>query len=101
MPQPTSAPCPTLDQLPPGQMAVVRHVGSDLLDLARLKVMGLCEGQTVKVMRAGERMIVCCCGTRIGMSRHLARQITLRPESEPCATCPTPPAIAAPIEAQK
>jgi len=79
----------TLDRLPVGQMATVRHVGSDLLDLERLKVMGLCEGQTVKVMRAGERMIVCCCGTRIGMSRHLAQQITLEPEPETCASCPT------------
>ncbi len=79
----------TLDQLPAGEMAVVRHVGSDLLDLERLKVMGLCEGQTVKVMRAGERMIVCCCGTRIGLSRHLARQITLEPAPEVCAACPT------------
>ncbi len=81
----------TLDQLPTGKMAAVRHVGSDLLDLARLKVMGLCEGQSVKVMRTGPRMIVCCCGTRIGMSQHLARQITLEPAPPTCATCPTTP----------
>lgn len=79
----------TLASLPVGRMAVVRHVGSDLLDLERLKVMGLCEGQSVKVVRAGERMVVCCCGSRIGMSRHLAAQISLEPEAKACATCPS------------
>lgn len=78
----------TLDQLPAGAHATVKHVGSDLLDLERLKVMGLCEGQSVRVLRAGPRMIVCCCGSRIGMSQHLARQITLEPDPETCASCP-------------
>jgi len=79
---PPTAPI-TLDLLPPETAAMVRHVGSDLLDLERLKVMGLCEGQSVRVLRTGERMIVCCCGTRIGMSRHLARQISVLVSAEP------------------
>lgn len=73
----------TLSHLPTGVRAVVKHVGSDLLDLERLKVMGLCEGQTVRVLRGGDRLIVCSCGTRIGMSRHLAEQITVEPVAEP------------------
>jgi Fe2+ transport system protein FeoA len=73
----------TLSHLPTGVRAVVKHVGSDLLDLERLKVMGLCEGQTVRVLRGGDRLIVCSCGTRIGMSRNLAEQITVEPITEP------------------
>lgn len=90
-PEPSPSPFSTLAELPAGQMAVVRHVGSDLLDLERLKVMGLCEGQTVKVTRAGQRMIVCCCGTRIGMSRHLAAQISVVPQQACGAACASHP----------
>lgn len=65
----------TLDQLPINTPALVQRVGSDLIDLDRLKAMGLCDGQSVKVLRGGARMIVCVCGTRIGMSRRLAESI--------------------------
>ena len=77
----------SLSALPAGGRAVVKHVGSDLLDLERLKVMGLCEGQTVRVLRGGDRLIVCSCGTRIGMSRHLAEQITVETVLETADGC--------------
>ena len=73
----------TLATLPENTPAVVRHVGSDLLDLERLKAMGLCEGQTVRVLRGGERMIVCVCGTRIGISRALASRIEVENAGSP------------------
>lgn len=78
----------TLDRLPVGQPAIVVDVAGDEPQLVRLRVMGLCVGQGVHTMRAGSRMIVCAGGTRIGLTRDVARAITVRPVAGevPCDT---------------
>ena len=77
----------TLDRLPVGRPAIVTDIAGDEPQLVRLRVMGLCIGQGVHTMRAGSRMIVCAGGTRIGLTRDVARAITVRPlppEAAPC-----------------
>lgn len=69
----------TLDRLPVGQPAIVSDIVGEEPQLVRLRVMGLCIGQGVHTIRGGSRIIVCAGGTRIGMSREVARAVTVRP----------------------
>ena len=48
-------------------------------ETVRLKRLGICEGQMVEVLQVGEPMIVRAAGTQVGLSRRLARQVTVRP----------------------
>jgi Fe2+ transport system protein FeoA len=43
----------------------------------RLQAMGLCDGRRVELVRSGDPLIVRVMGTRIGISRRLARQINV------------------------
>ena len=79
----------TLDRLPVGQPAIVIDVAGGEPQLVRLRVMGLCVGRGVHTMRAGSRMIVCAGGTRIGLTRDVARAITVRPLPPGDAPCDT------------
>ena len=81
----------TLDALPVGRPALVTDIAGDEPQLVRLRVMGLCIGQGVHTMRAGSRMIICAGGTRIGLTRDIARAITVRPlpGEAPCDTIAT------------
>lgn len=62
----------TLDRLLIGKAAVVREVIGDEPELVRLRVMGVCGGQGVHVLRSGPRMVVCVGGTRLGIDRRVA-----------------------------
>ena len=50
-------------------------------EATRLKRLGICEGQTVEVLRVGEPMIVRAAGTQVGLSRRLAKQVSVQPIS--------------------
>ena len=80
----TTVDCPQpggrLDAATPGCLRCLAVEG-DGPEAVRLKRLGICEGQIVEVVRAGEPMIVRTAGTRVGISRHLARQV--RVESLP------------------
>lgn len=77
----------TLDRLPVGEAAVVQEVVGDGPELLRLRVMGVCGGQGVHVLRSGARMIVCVGGTRLGIDRDVARcvRVTQVDPSDPDA----------------
>lgn len=51
----------------------------------RLKSLGFCEGQRIRVLRAGDRMIVELLGTHIGIDRRIAAHLrVVRLKSLPC-----------------
>jgi Fe2+ transport system protein FeoA len=54
---------------------VADEARAEILD--RLRAMGLCAGHTVRVLRAGARMVVCCGGTQLGLARELAAHVTV------------------------
>lgn len=62
----------TLDRLTIGKVAVVQEVVGDAPEFVRLRVMGVCGGQGVHVLRSGPRMVVCVGGTRLGIDRQVA-----------------------------
>ncbi len=70
----------TLNQLLPGESAVVRSTAMSSSDAAMLGAMGLCCNATVRLCRAGEPCIVAVVsgrgtGCRIGLARPLADSI--------------------------
>ena len=70
-----------LDQLPAGsRCSVLRIVETDEALAIRLKTMGLHEGRSLRVLRAGDRLIVACGATRIGLAASLARCVLVRPQ---------------------
>jgi Fe2+ transport system protein FeoA len=74
-----AAECISLNQLKPGEAAVVRSapIGAD--DAAMLAAMGLCCNAKIRLCRAGEPCIVAVVsgggGCRIGLARPLADRI--------------------------
>ena len=66
-----------LNRLEPGQCAVVRRVESDSEEVQRLKMLGLCVGRRVELMRAGDPLIIRIFSSRIGISASLASQVWL------------------------
>lgn len=54
---------------------VLRIEEADHAMLIRLKTMGMHEGRSIRMVRAGSRIVVSCGGTRIGLSAEVARHI--------------------------
>ena len=48
-------------------------------DLHSLMAMGICQGRRLSLLRVGDPLIVCVCGTRIGLSARLAEHIQVEP----------------------
>lgn len=65
----------TLDRVEVGRM--LRLLSLELADaqLHRLKSLGFCEGQSLRVIRQGDRMIVELMNTRIGIDRRIAAKL--------------------------
>lgn len=80
---PTMAEPVSLDGLRPGQCGLVCQIEAVVEDIERLKVMGICLGRRVQVVRAGNPMIVGVMGARIGLARALARLISVAPSDRP------------------
>ncbi len=76
----------TLDQLPAGQCGLICQISVGGSELERLKVMGVCLGRRVHVVRRGDPMIVRVMGTRIGLARGVAANIRVTP-SERMTCC--------------
>ncbi|MCA9085014.1 MAG: ferrous iron transport protein A [Planctomycetaceae bacterium] len=47
--------------------------------VVRLKQMGICSGRLLKVVQAGDPMVLLAVGTRIGVSRKLAECVLVEP----------------------
>ena len=72
-----------LSGLSAGRCGRVVSVDVSAVDLERLEVMGLCFGRMVRVIKAGDPMIVRVLGTRIGLAAALAAGVHVRPETSP------------------
>ena len=79
----SAGPTVSLTHLQPGRCGWVRTVSAVSADVERLKVMGVCAGRKVRLVRRGDPLILCIWGTRVGVSRRLADQVMVHP-------CPGP-----------
>ena len=61
---------------------VLRIEEKDHAMLIRLKTMGMHEGRSIRMVRAGSRIIVSCGGTRIGLSAEVAKHIRVASTSK-------------------
>ncbi len=61
-------------------------------DLHSLMAMGICQGRRLNLLRTGDPLIVCVCGTRIGLSARLAEHILVEtgPVADATSTPETP-----------
>jgi Fe2+ transport system protein FeoA len=66
-----------LDELPPRMCAIVCRIETENEDMQRLKMLGICVGRRVEVVKPGDPLIVRVFGTRLGMSASLASRIWL------------------------
>jgi Fe2+ transport system protein FeoA len=64
-----------LTEAPPRQPLEVTRIDESNGDMARLRAMGVCDGRSIELVRAGDPLIVRVMGSRIGISRRLADQI--------------------------
>ncbi len=74
----------TAAELAVGECGVVCGVDVGAIELERLQMMGLCLGRRVRVVKAGDPMIVSVMGSRIALARALARRIVLNLQQAPC-----------------
>lgn len=75
---PVSAAVP-LTGVQPGRCARVWSIEAPEDDAEHLKVLGICAGRRVWLLRTGDPVIVCVWGTRIGVSRRLADRVMVQP----------------------
>ena len=68
-----------LDRLPPGTCAVVRRLNTAGEEIQRLKMLGVCVGRRVEVIKTGDPLIIRVFNSRIGISASLAACVTLQP----------------------
>ena len=69
----------SLDQLSSSGCGLIVDVLVEGPALSRLMAMGVCEGQTVEVIRNGDPMIVRVVGSRVGLALDLARGVRVLP----------------------
>ncbi|TWT38241.1 FeoA domain protein [Posidoniimonas corsicana] len=75
-----SAPAPALrllGELRTGEAGRVAEVAVETSDASRLKALGVCAGRTVRVVSAGNPLIVQVLNSRVGLSAELAARVTL------------------------
>lgn len=65
------------DMLAPGVCATVAQIDAPDADMDRLKAMGVCVGRRIEVIQRGDPMIVRVLGSRLGVSRRLAKRIVV------------------------
>ena len=68
-----------LSALPAGSYARVAHVCAHSDDLRRLQALGVCVGRCIQLVKAGDPMIICVVGARVGLSARLAADIRVTP----------------------
>lgn len=78
-----------LDDLPQNHCAFVRRVDGSSEDSDRLKVMGICIGRRVQLIKKGDPMIVRVLGSRLGISARLGHRVIVAScEAPECQTSP-------------
>ena len=75
---PTDA-APLIDQFANNECKVFQ-INTNEEDAVRLKRMGICVGRRVRLIQAGDPLIVRVVGCRVGISRRLAASILVTPE---------------------
>jgi Fe2+ transport system protein FeoA len=72
---PTTGEIVRLNELPPRLCGIVRVVETDDEETARLKMLGVCPGRRVEVIRSGDPLILKIFGTRLGLAGSLASRV--------------------------
>lgn len=70
----------TLSDLPAGTVCRVDAVSLEPEHTARMAGLGISPGRQVRIVRAGEPLVVQVYGSRIGLARALARHILVKAE---------------------
>lgn len=68
-----------LSSTPAGRYLCLDVIGDDAAT-ARLKRLGICEGQPIRIVQSGDPMIVSVAGARVGLSRKLAERVLVTAE---------------------
>lgn len=71
------------DRLASGECGLICEIDGDHEDVERLKVMGICLGRRLHVIKRGDPMIVSVMGTRLGIAGRLARHVLVRRDGQP------------------
>jgi Fe2+ transport system protein FeoA len=66
-----------LSKLPPRICAIVCRIETESEDVQRLKMLGICVGRRVEVVKPGDPLIVRVFGTRLGLAASLASCVWL------------------------
>ena len=64
-----------LDALPPRVCAVVRSIETEDVETQRLKMLGVCVGRRVELVKGGDPLILRVFGSRLGLSAALAARV--------------------------
>ena len=65
----------SLDKLAPRVCAVVRSIETDNEEMQRLKMLGVCVGRRVELVKGGDPLILRVFGSRLGLSAALAARV--------------------------
>lgn len=76
----TNTSATTLSDLPAGALCRVDAVSLEPEHAARMAGLGISAGRQVRVVRAGEPLVVQVYGSRIGLAQALARHIIVKAE---------------------
>lgn len=66
-----------LSELLPRKCAIVRRIETESEDIQRLKMLGICIGRRVEIIKPGDPLIVRVFGSRLGISASLASHVWL------------------------
>ncbi len=71
------------DRLVRDECGLICRIDGEHEDVERLKVMGICLGRRLHVIKSGDPMIVSVMGTRLGVAARLAGHVFVRKDVEP------------------
>lgn len=74
----------SLDAMRIGQCGVICDLQLAESDDKRLRTLGICPGRRVWMVRRGDPMVLRVMGSRMGLARELARQVTVEVCAPPC-----------------
>ena len=75
-----------LSELPAGAYARVAQVSAHSDDLRRLQALGVCVGRCIQLVKAGDPLIICVVGARVGLSARLAAEVRVTPLAADAST---------------
>lgn len=71
------------NRLASGECGLICEIDGDHEDVEGLKVMGICLGRRLHVIKRGDPMIVSVMGTRLGIAGRLACHVFVRRDGQP------------------